>query len=114
MLNHLDNYRSAGSLCWDNMIVWCPTSRFRQTAGERLFRQLPDATNEMDIRAARLFPYKTSVSFMVPCAGFGDSERGWVEKSSNQGKGLVRHYRCPAVGRAMICRRFGKPVSGVP
>jgi prepilin-type N-terminal cleavage/methylation domain-containing protein/prepilin-type processing-associated H-X9-DG protein len=55
-------------------------------------RQMPDATNEADIRLAKLFPYNTSVAiYRCPAAGVQVPSM-LAANPAVKGKGLVRHY----------------------
>ena len=55
-------------------------------------RQLPDATNEMDIRAAKLFPYNTSVAIYRCPSAAQALPAVLAGKPAMSGKGLVRHF----------------------
>jgi len=62
-------------------------------------RQMPDATNEMDIRLAKLFPYNTSVA-IYKCPSAGQLIPNILAgNASVLGKGLVRHFS--------LCGRMG-------
>ena len=57
-----------------------------------MFRQMPDAANENDIRLAKLFPYNTSVAiYQCPAAGT-QLPSMLVGNPALKGKGLVRNY----------------------
>jgi prepilin-type N-terminal cleavage/methylation domain-containing protein/prepilin-type processing-associated H-X9-DG protein len=84
-------------LCWtlyagDNSDRLVPNLQFTTNSWVSGFlRQMPDATNELEIRAAKLFPYNTSLGiYRCPAAGTRiPSALGGAPGAV--GKGLVRH-----------------------
>src|SRR5215472_6157801 len=94
------------TLCWvlyaqDHGDVLVPNLQMSTNAWVGGFvRNLPDATNEMDIRAAKLFPYNTSVA-IYRCPAAGQQVPSVLAGNPYvAGKGIVRHY-------SMSCRMAG-------
>jgi prepilin-type N-terminal cleavage/methylation domain-containing protein/prepilin-type processing-associated H-X9-DG protein len=84
--------------CWvmyagdysDKLVLNRPTSLGSWVSG--FLRQMPDATNEADIRLATLFPYNTSVAiYKCPAAGVTVPSMLASVPAARE-KGLVRHY----------------------
>jgi prepilin-type N-terminal cleavage/methylation domain-containing protein/prepilin-type processing-associated H-X9-DG protein len=96
-INCISNVKQL-TLCWvlystdhdDYLVPNIQTSTNSWVAG--FVRQMPDATNEMDIRAARLFPYNQSVA-IYRCPAAGTSVPFTLAGNSiAKSKGLVRHF----------------------
>jgi prepilin-type N-terminal cleavage/methylation domain-containing protein/prepilin-type processing-associated H-X9-DG protein len=86
------------TLCWllyaadnnDRLVPNIQMSTQSWVAG--YVRQMPDATNEMDIRAARLFPYNQSVAiYRCPAAGLA-VPAVLAGNATVRATGLVRHF----------------------
>jgi prepilin-type N-terminal cleavage/methylation domain-containing protein/prepilin-type processing-associated H-X9-DG protein len=85
------------TLCWllyagDNADRLVPNIQYSTNSWVSGFlRQMPDATNEMDIRAAKLFPYNTSVAIYRCSAAAQAVPNVLAGNPALAGKGLVRH-----------------------
>ena len=93
------------TVCWllyagdnsDRMVINKQFTTESWVAG--FLRQMPDATNEADIRLAKLFPYNTSVA-IYKCPSAGQSIPNILAgNAAASGKGLVRHFS--------LCGRMG-------
>jgi prepilin-type N-terminal cleavage/methylation domain-containing protein/prepilin-type processing-associated H-X9-DG protein len=86
------------TICWisyaiDNGDRLVPNLQFTTNSWVSGFlRQLPDATNEFEIRGAKLFPYNTSVA-IYRCPAAGQQVPSMLAGNpAVKGKGLVRHF----------------------
>jgi len=100
------NHARQLTLCWvmyatdnsDRLVVNQQMSTNGWVGG--FLRQMPDATNQADIRMARLFPYNTSLDiYRCPAAGTAIPSALAAATPSLRGQGLVRHFS--------LCGRMG-------
>jgi prepilin-type N-terminal cleavage/methylation domain-containing protein/prepilin-type processing-associated H-X9-DG protein len=96
-INCISNIRQL-TICWvlyagDNNDTLVLNKQFTTDAWVSGFlRQMPDATNESDIRLAKLFPYNTSLGIYT-CPAAGNQVPSMLAGNpALNGKGLVRNY----------------------
>ena len=100
----INNFKQL-TLCWimyagDHADRLVPNIQFSTNSWVSGYvRKLPDATNEMDIRAAKLFPYNTSVAIYRCPVAAGAVPSILAGTPGLAGKGLVRHVS--------MCGRMG-------